>query len=49
MASLVPVAGGIATAIAACLGVGALIRTRFSPTPPSDLPNGEGPYRTAPA
>lgn len=49
MASLVPVAGGLATAIAACLGVGALLRTRFAPTPPTDLPNGEGPYRTAAA
>jgi hypothetical protein len=46
MASLVPVAGGLATAIAACLGVGALLRTRFSATPPTDLPNGDGPYRT---
>lgn len=49
MASLVPVAGTIATAIAACLGVGALLRTRFGTTPPTDLPDGEGPYRTAAA
>ncbi len=49
MASLVPVAGGIATAIAACLGVGALLRTRFGTTPPADVPDGEGPYRTATA
>ena len=49
MASLVPVAGTLATIIAACLGVGALVRTRFGTTPPDDLPNGDGPYRTATA
>lgn len=47
VASLVPVVGGIATAIAACLGFGALIRTRFSPRPPADLPGGPGPFRTS--
>lgn len=49
MASLVPVAGGIATAGAACLGVGALLRTRFGTVPPADLPHAEGPYRTSAA
>lgn len=47
LASLVPFAGGIFTAAVACLGVGALIRTRLGKTPPEDLPEG-GPYRTAP-
>ena len=46
VASLVPVAGTLVTIAAACLGFGALIRTRFAPTPPSDLPP-EGPYREA--
>ncbi len=45
VASLVPTIGTLITIAAACLGFGALIRTRFSPTPPSDLPE-EGPYRT---
>jgi hypothetical protein len=46
VASLVPVAGTIATMVAACLGFGALIRTRFEKAPPADVPNGEGPFRT---
>ncbi|MGE0785194.1 MAG: hypothetical protein AB7S26_05855 [Sandaracinaceae bacterium] len=46
LCSLVPVVGKIAVAVAACLGLGALIRTRLKPTPPEDLPRGEGPYRT---
>lgn len=46
LASLVPVAGGIVVACAACLGFGALLRTRFAATPPTDLPTGEGPFRT---
>lgn len=46
VASLVPVVGSIATAIAACLGFGALVRTRFRDTPPDDLPEGDGPFRT---
>lgn len=46
VASLVPVVGGIATAVAACLGFGALLRTRFRDVPPSDLPAG-GPYRSS--
>ncbi len=50
VASIVPVAGTIATVIAACLGFGALVRTRFEPRPPKDLPEDGGPYRTpAPA
>lgn len=46
VASLVPVVGGIATAVAACLGFGALIRTRFREVPPADLPQGPGPFPT---
>lgn len=50
VASIVPVAGTLATVIAACLGFGALVRTRFEPRPPKDLPEEGGPYRTpAPA
>ncbi len=48
-ASLVPVVGTIATAVAACLGVGALVRTRFSPNPPRDLPPHEGGSVQSPA
>jgi hypothetical protein len=44
VASLVPLAGTVVTIGAACLGLGALLRTRFSPTPPRDLPDA-GPYR----
>jgi hypothetical protein len=44
--SQVPVLGSIAVAIIACLGVGALVRTRFRATPPAEL-NGDGPYRTS--
>ncbi|MCB9597151.1 MAG: hypothetical protein H6719_30790 [Sandaracinaceae bacterium] len=46
LASLVPLAGGIFTAAVACLGFGALIRTRFAKSPPEGLPEA-GPYRTA--
>lgn len=45
VASLVPVVGTIATAVLACLGFGALVRTRFAAVPPQDLP-GDGPFRT---
>ncbi|MFK7992276.1 MAG: hypothetical protein AB8I08_40020 [Sandaracinaceae bacterium] len=38
VASLVPVAGFVATALAACLGFGALLRTRLSEDLPGDLP-----------
>ncbi|MCA9609141.1 MAG: hypothetical protein KC619_26250 [Myxococcales bacterium] len=48
LASLVPFAGGVFTAAVACLGLGALIRTRFGKLPPTDLPEA-GPYRTATA
>lgn len=48
LASLVPFAGGIFTAVIACLGVGALMRTKLGgerlETPPE-----AGPYRTATA
>jgi hypothetical protein len=46
VASLVPVVGTVATIAVACLGFGALVRTRFSPAPPADLPEVGGPYRT---
>lgn len=46
LASLVPFAGGVFTAAVACLGFGALLRTRFAKTAPADLPEA-GPYRTA--
>ncbi len=36
--SLVPFFGGIASAVVACLGFGALVRTRFSDALPKDLP-----------
>lgn len=49
VASIVPMVGGIATAIAACLGLGALVRTRFGVDAPSDLPEDGGPYRNSPA
>jgi hypothetical protein len=48
VASLVPVVGTVATAVLACLGLGALVRTRFAPMPPRDLPDHGGPFR-APA
>jgi hypothetical protein len=48
VASFVPVVGALVTIAAACLGFGALVRTRFAPAPPPDLPNDGGPYR-APA
>lgn len=46
LCSCLPVVGSIATAIAACAGFGALLRTRFAKWPPKDLPDA-GPYRTA--
>jgi hypothetical protein len=46
LVSLLPGIGGIFTAAAACLGVGALVRTRGAPVPPRDLPTENGPYRT---
>lgn len=51
VASLVPYLGTLTVAVAACLGLGALVRTRFRTTPPTELltigsPGGEGPYRT---
>lgn len=45
LASLVPMVGGLLVAIAACVGFGALVRTRFRPLPPADLPE-DGPYRS---
>lgn len=46
--SFVPIAGGIATALAALLGVGAYARTRLRKTPPLAPPaSPAGPYRTA--
>jgi hypothetical protein len=43
----IPVLGAVAIAIVACIGLGALLRTRFRPTPPAELESGrsEGPYR----
>ncbi len=50
VASIVPFIGGIATAVAACLGFGALLRTRLSERPPVDLPGGPlGDAGAAPA
>jgi len=43
--SQVPVLGAVAVAIVACLGVGALVRTRFRAAPPAELTS-EGPYRS---
>lgn len=43
--SFVPVLGPVLIAAAACLGVGALVRTRFRAQPPLSLV-GEGAYRT---
>ncbi|MBX3274566.1 MAG: hypothetical protein KF729_30150 [Sandaracinaceae bacterium] len=45
LASLVPVAGGIFTAAVACLGLGALLRTRLATTP-HETATPAGPYRT---
>ena len=45
-ASIVPTVGTVASVAFACLGFGALIRTRFRTDPPEDLPAGEGAYRT---
>jgi len=48
VASLVPVVGSVAIAIAALVGLGALVITRFSKTASIDLeePTPAGPYRT---
>ncbi|MEC7521612.1 MAG: hypothetical protein VYE22_17155 [Myxococcota bacterium] len=46
VASIVPTVGSLATIAFACLGLGALIRTRFRTEPPADLPASGGPYRT---
>jgi hypothetical protein len=48
VASLVPGLGLVAIAVAACLGLGALVRTRFRAAPPTELLVSEGPYRTQP-
>ena len=48
LASLVPFAGGVFTAVVACLGLGALIRTRLGTTPLVKAP-AAGAYRTAAA
>ena len=45
--SLVPFFGTLTLFAAACVGAGALLVTRFRPTPPTDLAGGAGPYRTA--
>ncbi len=45
----IPVLGSIALAIVACVGLGALLRTRFRATPPAELGSGEGPYRESAA
>lgn len=47
VAAQVPVVGTIATIVAACLGVGALVRTRFAVHPPELPEPTEGPYRSA--
>ncbi len=47
VASLVPGLGLVAIAAAACIGLGALVRTRFRAAPPAELLVGEGPYRSA--
>ncbi|AKF08744.1 hypothetical protein DB32_005893 [Sandaracinus amylolyticus] len=53
VASLVPYLGTLTVIAAACLGTGALIRTRFGTTPPRELVGGPavevGPYRTSAA
>ena len=46
VASLVPGLGMVAIAAAACLGLGALVRTRFRAVPPTELVCGDGPYRS---
>lgn len=48
LASLVPFAGGVLTAVIACLGVGALMRTKLGGERLEARPDG-GPYRTATA
>lgn len=52
VASLVPVLGTLVVLVASCLGLGALVRTKFRTTPPTDLAERAdviacGPYRTA--
>jgi len=42
----IPVLGSIALAAVACIGLGALLRTKFRPAPPAELAQGDGgPYR----
>jgi hypothetical protein len=43
----VPVLGTLALGVVACVGLGALLRTKFRPAPPAELTQGEGPYRDA--
>ena len=47
LASLVPFAGGVFTAVIACLGVGALMRTKLGGERLEAPPEEGGPYRTA--
>lgn len=49
VADQIPVLGSLALAAVACVGLGALLRTRFRATPPAELGSGasEGPYREA--
>ncbi len=52
VASLVPWLGGLLVAVAACVGYGALLRTRFRAEPPPELllrgePIDAGPYRSS--
>jgi hypothetical protein len=44
-ASLVPVLGGVLVAIVACVGVGALVRTRFRSDAPAELTAANAAYR----
>lgn len=44
-ASLVPVIGGVLVAIVACVGVGALVRTRFRSDAPAELTSATAAYR----
>jgi hypothetical protein len=45
----VPVLGTLALGVVACVGLGALLRTKFRATPPAELAAGDGPYRDAAA
>ena len=46
--SLVPALGDLLVVVACCVGVGALVRTRFDRVPPPDAGEG-GPYRVTAA